>query len=818
MIRVESISIKEFRGIRDLTLDFDGKNFAICGPNGTGKSGVVDALEFALTGSVSRLSGEGRGDVSLKQHGPHVDKRADPDKARVMVQVSIPSLDKTATLERSLKNPKTARVLPDDSTVLGILAQVEAHPEIVLSRRELIRYVLATPGKRAEEVQALLHLNQVEQVRSNLQKIANSHERQLTPLSANVTLARENLIRALGISELTKESTIAAVNAQRAILALPPIIEVTASTSFKDGMTAPIPAKPQRIPKTQALADIRAAHEVIEDITSPATATVVAETTAALTHLLEDPEVASSVRREGFYATGLDLIDVEACPLCDNPWNQDELKRHIQQKVDHLKEITRIRNAAESKISPLIAAVRKIYASTITLIGYAALGKPPLKIEAAREYASSCKAVIEQLSAFSPIAGTINALAKVPSVRESFIEEIKALEDVVASLPEPTKQDAARDWLTVAQERMEVFREAGRHYTIVKEQAQRTRLVSDTYAATSDKVLTGIYSAVETEFARLYAYVNRDDEGKFKAQLTPSMGKLGFDVDFYGRGFFPPGAYHSEGHQDSMGLCLYLALMRYILGTAFTLAILDDVLMSVDVGHRRVVCELLKTDFPDTQFIMTTHDPIWLRHMKTVRLIDGRSAVKFSSWSVDHGPTRWDSKDVWAVIEDHRKQNDVRSAAAFLRHYLEFESAELCHKLRARVEFRDDHQYQLGELLPAAIDRMREVYRIAKSAANSWNRREVVAQLADYESTFSAFAGASKAEEWQVNVAVHYNSWDNLGSEDFAPVLKAFRNLIAAFTCPDCGEILRVIPERETHDVVCCGCNKINFTLRKKGD
>ena len=34
MIKVDSIIIKEFRGIRDLTLDFKGKNFAICGPNG----------------------------------------------------------------------------------------------------------------------------------------------------------------------------------------------------------------------------------------------------------------------------------------------------------------------------------------------------------------------------------------------------------------------------------------------------------------------------------------------------------------------------------------------------------------------------------------------------------------------------------------------------------------------------------------------------------------------------------------------------------------------------------------------------------------
>jgi recombinational DNA repair ATPase RecF len=167
-----------------------------------------------------------------------------------------------------------------------------------------------------------------------------------------------------------------------------------------------------------------------------------------------------------------------------------------------------------------------------------------------------------------------------------------------------------RDWLSVAQERLEFWRDATRKNKAATEQAQRARKVSDIYANTSDKVLVGIYAAVEKDFASLYRYVNREDENKFNAQLVPSMGKLGFGVDFYGRGFFPPGAYHSEGHQDSMGLCLYLALMRHLQGTGFTLAVLDDILMSVDAGHRREVCSLLKKEFPNTQFIMTTHDPL----------------------------------------------------------------------------------------------------------------------------------------------------------------------------------------------------------------
>ena len=816
MIQVESITIREFRGIRDLTLDFKGKSFAICGPNGTGKSGVVDALEFALTGNVSRLSGEGRGDISLKQHGPHVDRRNDPDKARVSVRVTIPSLSKTVTIERSLKNPAAARVVPADPAVLEVLRQVEAHPEIVLSRRELIRYVIATPGKRAEEVQALLHLDQVEQVRVGLQKIANTCEKQLVPLDTAVKLARENLLRALGISELQKEKVLATANAQRMSLSLPALMDLTETTSLKDGMATPGPAQPQRIPKAQTLADIRATREALAEICSDDTMKGVVEVSADLNVILGDPAVAASVKREAFFTTGMELVEAGACPFCDTPWDLGELKTYVQAKLDHLKEVSRKRRAAETKIAPLIATLRKVQAAINSVVGYAALASPPLALKAAHEYSVHCEAVIQRLNALLPIAETITVLANVPIIPQIILDEIREFDQVVATLPEPTKRDSARDWLVVAEERLENWRDALRKQKIAKDQVLGTRQISDIYAAASDKVLAGIYADVEKDFASLYGFINREDEDKFKAHLIPSMGKLGFDVDFYGRGFFPPGAYHSEGHQDGMGLCLYLALMKHLQGGNFTFSVLDDVLMSVDAGHRREACSLLKKEFPNTQFIMTTHDPIWLRHMRTEGIIGGRSAVHFRNWNVDHGPTRWDARDVWTEIEDYRKENDVRAAASLLRHYLEYESAELCHRLRAPVEFRGDAQYQLGDLLPPAITRMRELYRRAKEAGNSWNQREIIEQLAAREAEFAKLAATSNAEQWQVNVAVHYNSWNNLGKEDFAPVVKAFQDLLHGFTCTDCGEYLRVSPEREAAESIRCECGKTMINLHKK--
>jgi hypothetical protein len=814
MIRVESITIEEFRGIRKLKLDLAGKNFAVCGPNGTGKSGVVDALEFVLTGSVSRLSGEGRGEVSLTEHGPHVIVRTSPEKSKVTATLSIPSLSKTVTIERSVKAPRKPKITPNDPDVVQVLRDVESHPEIVLSRREIIKYVLATPGDRAQEVQALLRLDPLEKVRGGLQKIANASDRELAPLVGAVTTARDNLLRTTGLDELSKDKLLAAANKQREILGLVALTELREDTSIKDGLAVPAPGAPQRIAKQQAVGDLKAVRDAIAGV---ATADVKANATKATSEidaLLSDPTAANAAAREGFYSAGVALIVDESCPFCDLKWDSATLKAHLAKKIERLKEITKKRAAIVVEVAPIIERWRTLQAGIRTILQHARLAGPSVDAAAMQSFVSMCGQRIEKLSA-SRLADLRLALSDL-GVAQSSLDVIVALEKVVDGLPEPSMQDAARDWLTAVQERLQVWRDARRAHAIGKARAEKARKIFDAYVASMDKVLAGIYSSVEKDFVAFYSFINRDDEETFQAKLIPSMGKLGFDVNFYGFGFFPPGAYHSEGHQDGMGLCLYLALMRRLQGSTFTFAVLDDVLMSVDSGHRREVCALLKKEFPDTQFVMTTHDPIWLRHMRTEGLTSSKGAIQFRNWNVQQGPTRWDDLDAWAEIEAYLAGNDVRSAAALFRHFLEYSSAELCHRLRARVEYRGDAQYQLGELLPAAISQMKTLFAKAKSAANSWNRPEVRDQIGVREQRFAAVAKATDAEYWYVNPAIHLNSWENLTPAEFAKVVKAFRELMEEFVCGGCSETLRVSPDREAMDQVACGCGVTSMSLREK--
>ena len=816
MIKVLKLEAQEFRGVRDLTIEFGGENFAICGRNGTGKSGIVDALEFGLTGNISRLSGKGTGDISLKDHAPHVDSRNRPDKALVKLTVRVPNIGGDVTIERSVKNPLAPIIKPNTPAIVEALQQIALHPEFVLSRRELIRYVLSTPGDRATEVQALLQLGAVEELRTLLNKIANACQRVIIPLRRARAQAHDQLLAALQIPEWSTARALAAVNAQREILALPPLSALTANISLRDGLAAAPATMPSRVPKMQAMADIKEIRGLLARLGG---AEVKANRDVAL-KLLEplasDPTALDSANRERFFTVALGYIEAEMCPVCDTEWDRQELRALLNRKLKRLEEIGRKRADAQKHCEGIVSLLEELGAGLRTLERYRTLLAP--KTVAVTSFKEQAEHNARIVDALEPLADAVAVLKDLSVVPEDVTDCVAAVDAAVSAIPDPTAQEASRDYLTEGQVRLQAYRDAALAEKRAEDHGETTRKLYETYGAVSTGVLNDIYKKVEGQFSDLYRFINQDDEDEFTAQLTPSLGKLGFDVDFYGRGFFPPGAYHSEGHQDAMGICLYLALMRHLLGDSFTFAVLDDVLMSVDAGHRREVCRLLKEKFSGTQFILTTHDEIWLRHMKAAGLIGPKSFIHFRTWDVEHGPTEWEGRDIWEEIDAEVAGGNVRAAAGVLRHYLEFAFGEICHRLRAPVEYRGDAQHDLGDLLPAALGRLGALLREGKSAAQSWKRTAEVTAIEARETEFKSRVSATNAEQWQINPAVHYNEWGNFTPEDFRPVVTSFRALMQSFSCiePLCLGQFYVQPEKGTRQELRCPCGATNINLRKK--
>lgn len=814
MIKIQSLSIKEFRGIKDLALEPDRKNFAVYGPNGSGKSGVVDAIEFVLTGGISRLTGSGTAGISVKKHAPHVDQRNAPDFAQVILKAYAPSINKEFTIERRVSNPTVPIITPgNDPEIKSIVEELQRHPELALTRREIIKYVLAAPGERARQVQALLRLDQIETIRVNLKKIQNSAKADSTRKQEEATNALTQLLRALGLPALKKADVLTAVNLRRSLLGLPELTELDTNTSLKMGLGAIGTTPKSTVPKKHALSELTSLTARIIQPEAVTLTTKRAAVSLIIEKLLASPSLLRSLQRESFLRTGLDLIQEESCPLCDTEWNSVELKALVSTKLAEAQQASALRSQLASEAQTLAVDLRGLESLANSASGYAKqLSSGTASLDA---WVTELRNRRETLTSLNHLPQTLQALkSELRVAPEGVSKELEALRPLVEAIPDPSQEDAAKEYLTICQERLDASREANRQSERCKSHFDISTKVMDAFNGAATTVLENIYKEVEADFSKYYQQIN-EDEATFAGRLEASQGSLDFNVQFYGRGFFPPGAYHSEGHQDSMGICLYLALMRHTLGKEFTFVVLDDVLMSVDSGHRREVCAMLKTQFPETQFIITTHDEVWLKHMKTEQLITGKSAVEFQKWTVETGPIVWNDLEVWDEINKLLDSGKVKDAATVLRRYLEYISGQLADKLRARVEYRGDLRHELGDLLDSVYREWRTLLNDALQAARSWKNKEEETKIVEMQKQFSARIKESESERWTINTGVHYNEWAALTKEDFSPVVEAYKSLLLSFRCSNCHTLLHVTPAKGHKENLRCNCGTININLNK---
>jgi hypothetical protein len=820
MIRIKTLHIEDFRGIRKLNLDLGGKNFGICGPNGTGKSGVVDAIEFCLTGDITRLSGQGTAGLSVKNHAPHVDQRTHPGKANVTITGDIPSLAKPFTIHRSVKDPKKVEITPPDAAVEGIITELEMHTEFALSRREIVKYIITPPGQRSIDVQILLRLDHIERTRKTFTTFNNKCRSELDEAERNCIKAEVDLKTALKIDKLDRALVLEKINENRKILGLSILSELTKDTSFKTGIAAPQDEyKRPSLSKIVALADLSALQKTLQSAEPATLNDNRQEVKIALEKFWDDEQALIIARRHGFIKTGLDLVTEDACPLCDTPWKADDLRDYLRKKILNAEETEKLLIKLRTNINTVLEALTNRIQAIVRVIQYSESLKPPVQHIEVDTYINDLKEVDKALKDFLEdhfrVGPAITAITKSwwsPTTHQQ--AQINECIAAINALPDTSTAEQARDILSVAQDRYKRLLLVTREKRNCESQSTIAQKILDHYNTTATRVLEGIFDQVAKDFSSYYRSINHDDEEKFVGTLTSEPAKLSFNVDFYGRGLFPPGAYHSEGHQDAMGLCLYLALMKHTLGDKFTFAVLDDVLMSVDTGHRREVCRLLKKEFPNTQFILTTHDRVWLQYMKTENLIHGSQS--FGGWTVDLGPRVWDDHDIWSEIHNELAKDNVPQAAWLLRRYLEYTAVILADNLRARIEFRGDGQYDLGDLMPNVLRQWRVLLEDGEKSVSKWKLEEEKTILAGMRAMMKELIAKTNTEQWAINPSVHFNEWANLRAHEFQEVVDAFRTLLEHLRCenPVCRSYLYISPRKGPPEELRCNCGKTAINLK----
>lgn len=816
MIQVERIRIREFRGIRDLELDFHGENFVVFGPNGSGKSGVVDAIDFALTGDIARLSGPGMGSVSVAAHGPHVTKRNDPAAAQVILTVRDTKTNKGAALTRTVKTPSSYTLDPELPAVRSAVDRASQHSELTLSRREIIKYIVAEPGKRSEQVQALLKLDRMGQVRSLLKAAQNKVSGEDRLAAGEVAGAEGELLRHLDLTILLISEVLAPVNKRRSVLGLGSLSgELKDDTDLAAGAETGVTQSPFN--KASAIRDVEALISWNElHLMLPAEGV---ELLTALDELETDPHVFTLLRLRSLTEAGLRLVTDDTCPLCDRSWSSsEELRDHLMEKLVRSQTAADLQSRITSSAASLGRHVLNVRELIRSVGSYAGSGTAELRAE--------LHSWSEDLARLAGQIGTTEgAMAQRDRLKTAWLGLPEAVDQglggllvALHDLPDQSATSAASTFLTIAQERWTRLRLARAKQVKSATAHKAADAIYTTYCTTMDEALTDLYNSVEQDFSSFYSQINSDNEFDFKAEFAPSMGKLDLKVAFHGQGMFPPSAYHSEGHQDGMGVCLYLALVKQLLGEDFRFAVLDDVVMSVDSNHRRQFCALLKSQFPNVQFVLTTHDETWAAQMRTVGLVKKANQAQFRGWTVEDGPIYETGLDFWHRTDADLINGDIPAAAAGLRRNLEFIMQDLTLKLRGQVTYKADNRYDFGDYLSAVKGRHGKLLGKAKKAAVSWGDTAAIERINKLNADRVAAELQQQDEGWAVNTVVHYNEGKILTKSDFVPALAAAREYVGLFLCENtsCDSFIYVTTSEGSDESLCCGCGQYQFKLRPR--
>ncbi len=817
MVRLLELRIRNFRGIRRLDLSLSGQSAAILGPNGSGKSSVVDALDFLLTGRIDRLTGQGTGAVSLGKHGPHLS--ADAKSAFVEADFACGDPPELFSVRRSIAESDRLQELSDGelpNSLREYLILAESTKLHLLTRRQVLTFILAEPGKRSELVAALLRTETIDVLRKEIQGASKLAVENASRLNSAFATQGKALFRTVEPAAIGGEELLARINANRLALGAEAAADLT-SANVLEGV--PELAKAAANPlQTQRVRDAVRTLSTWTDTHEPEWLANAALCEETLAEYRANEERLQTVRAMRLVKAGRLLVDSDRCPLCLAKWDQNILLKHLDARLeegeDALSEAKKIDDQCASVVNTLDEVLL-----ALALIATTLKESHPNESAELVSRASELKRFVElNLRTSTNDSASEQDMAVARAKAQNTVasgKAIRRLASLMAKLPDLTGAQKAWDELNATSRQLAELIVTKNKLSNANTCSVHLELVHQSLIQARDEVLQNVYDNIALRFGEYYSAMHSHDSDGFAASIEPTKAGLKLEVDFHGIGAFPPAAVHSEGHQDSMGLCLFLALVDYLASGGAGPILLDDVVMSVDREHRRGIAQLLAKDFPSTQFLITTHDRVWWHQLRTTGLVNSQQQLAFPSWTLDGGPSV-DSGPVGFLAEARKylAENNVPAAAHALRRGVEMVGPELCDALAAHIRYRGDGNWSAGEYMDSALARYTRLLKKARAAAQSW--KQDTSEIDERESTLTEANKTLGGERWAVNALVHFNDWAELQSPDFEPVLVAYEQLFAQFSCPNCDSMLCVIEEKGEDVALRCHCADANLNLKPK--
>jgi len=399
---------------------------------------------------------------------------------------------------------------------------------------------------------------------------------------------------------------------------------------------------------------------------------------------------------------------IEKCPLCQNNVNRDLLLEQIEERYKGLEEITIKFKKIKSFSSELSAEIKssildlELIVSKINLFKELRNKKNDLlnEISFLEELKKDLEIVKETDLKISSI-DFVKVAKKVNNLLIDIIEKSKLLESEIELSDEDRKFLEFVEKITKATNKIEDLKKYDKDLKNSIKYFEIAEEIYDKFSTLKSKTIQNIFDSIKIDIQKYYSFLHPDDAHRnINLKIEGKGTSAVLEIESFGRAGEDPRSFTSEGHLDTLGLCIFLAFVKKF-NQDCSLIILDDIVTTVDSVHRESICRLLFEEFKRKQFIITTHDGLWFKQVISLINACGLSnnfmECRINRWDENNGPSIEPYKFFWERIPERIESGDISCAGNEIRQYLEWVLESICKYTGAGLPLID-RGYTVGEL------------------------------------------------------------------------------------------------------------------------
>jgi hypothetical protein len=637
---LKSLSINGLRGVANpLNIVFDKPFTLIFGHNGTGKTSICDAIDFLANGDCGSLGDNSVG-ASKYKFWPFIGKK---------------STDVAVDLSLTDGSSWRATISSSKPTVTTTSPHRELPVVKIWRRKQMMDLILAKPLERFKVIAEFINVGEIDISEKGVRDLQRNIDRQLQDAASKIAENYSTLSDQCRIAggDDTKVLEWAKTEASKSTTEFDDEIKVYANLS-------------------KAIELFVSSVRVLSDLNSPGTALK-----KSLDEAEEEYNKAKSSVVEGASDTLALLSDakkyfdnqgvVDACPLCDSAENIIGLPERVSGVLDSYSELNSTeQNFQTSKQKFDAHTERKSEQNGIKTKYLADL--------------ITCLEVFQyehqQVEELKDILSTPDSVDK-----NKLKEILTALEQYKDSL---IRSKGLRDTIEAAYDQYESNMESQKNNNILKPKIDRLLEIHET----KRKIfIDDILASIADEVGRLYEIIH-PSEGLDKISLqldSKKRSSLDIQSKFLNKDG-PPGAYFSNSHLDTLGLCILLALVKRE-KPENTVLIMDDVLGSIDEPHvERIIGLIYEESKNFMHTLVTTHFDKWHTKIMTGQLRNSScQLIELESWNPKLGViVRGSARDQVERLRDNivNRPNEPEQVAQQAGFLLEM----VCNWLVSRYE------------------------------------------------------------------------------------------------------------------------------------